>query len=397
MPLNSPSAKATPPVTVGRRQSTRRWVIALGALVLTSSVLIVGTMRGAPEEPPPLTTLRTDERGVTFVEGAPQWEYVTLAVAEEVSALPPLPAPARVSFDHQRTANIGTPLTGRIEQVAVSLGDTVEPGNRLFSVRSREFAELDKEIAIAREAVNVKQRLYERAQELFELNAVPEKEVLGAKAELKEAQLALKAAEAKQRSLSIVAAGDNTFWVRAPRAGTVVSLNVFVGQEVTQERDEPLLQISDIAAVVVVADVPELDAADLRVGSEAMVRTRDGVERPGTIQHISAVVDPRRQTVGVRVRVENHDRALKPNAFVEVTFQPHPERRVVQVVEDAVVTDGDRATVFVLTDAQRLEKQNVQTGRRRNGVVEIRSGLASGSQYAAKGALLLLNQIELGN
>jgi len=34
------------------------------------------------------------------------------------------------------------------------------------------------------------------------------------------AELALKAAESKQRSLAVTAEGDGLFWVRAPRAGT---------------------------------------------------------------------------------------------------------------------------------------------------------------------------------
>jgi cobalt-zinc-cadmium efflux system membrane fusion protein len=348
-------------------------------------------------ESAPAAAIQVDKTGVTLPEGAPQWDYVKLAVAAEGPALPPLPVPGRVGFDEKRTASIGAPLAGRVEQVPARLGDSVKPGDKLFSMRSRDFAELDKEAATAREAVAVKRRLRDRAKELLELNAIPEKEVLAAEAELKEAELALRAAQAKQRSLSVAAAGDNLFWVRAPSAGTIVSLDVFASQEVTPDRAEPLVRISDMDEVLVLADVPEIDAADLTVGSEATIRTRDGVERSGTIEQISSVMDPQRQTVGVRIRAANADHALKPNAFVEVTFQPQEGTRRVQVDEEAVVSDGSHSTLFVLEDSNRLEKREVQPGRRRSGTIEIRSGLQPGTRYVAKGALLLLNQVDLAD
>jgi membrane fusion protein, heavy metal efflux system len=101
--------------------------------------------------------------------------------------------------------------------------------------------------------------------------------------------------------------------------------------------------------------------------------------------------------VSVRIRAENADGELKPNAFVEVTFRPRETGPIVLVDEDAVVTDGDRSAVFVLKDSRRFEKREVQPGRRRGGLAELRSGLAAGTRYAAKGALLLLNQVDLAD
>ena len=396
MQPSTASSLSTDPTRSAGRSPPKWWPIAGGTAALLIAVVALVAHRPR-EEASAARTIQVDKAGVTLAEGAGQWDYVKLAVAREGSALPPLPVPGRIGLDEKRTASIGTPLAGRVEQVLVRLGDPVKPGDKLFSVRSRDFAELDKEAASAKEAVEIKRRLRDRAKELLELNAVPEKDVLGAEAELKEAELALRAAGAKRRSLSVAAAGDNLFWVEAPRSGTIVSLDVFASQEVTPDRGEPLVRISDMDEVLVLADVPEMDAADLAVGSEATIRTRDGVERSGTIQQIATVVDPQRQTVGVRIRSTNSDHALKPNAFVEVTFQAKDGASRIQVDEDAVVSDGSRSTLFVLKDSHRLEKQEVQTGRRRNGVIEIRSGLASGTRYVAKGALLLLNQVDLAD
>ncbi|HEY3445894.1 MAG TPA: efflux RND transporter periplasmic adaptor subunit [Myxococcales bacterium] len=397
---HEPSEDRDPRRPPGGAPAPRRlgpWMLA-SALALPLAACVAALLAQAPPAAPPAPEpVQADRQGVTIASGAHQWDYLTLAVAAEGPALPPLPVPGRVGFDELRTAAVGVPLAGRIERVLVRLGDSVRKGDPLFSVRSREFADIDKDVAAARQSVEVKRRIRDRSKDLYALNAVPEKELLAADAELQEAALTLKAAEAKRQSLAVAAAGDNLFWVRAPRAGFVVSLDASASQEVSSERADPLLRISDTSEVLVTADVPEADAGALAAGHQALIRTRDGVERRGVVQRVATVVDPQRQTLAVRIVAGNADGALKPNAFVDVTLLPRDAERRVQVDEDAVVSDGDHSSVFVLEGERRLAKRDVQPGRRGHGKVEVLSGVAAGTQYVAKGALLLLNQIDLAD
>src|SRR5262249_45137257 len=156
--------------------------------------------------------------------------------------------------------------SGRVETLQVRLGDPVKKGDRLFSVRSAAYADLDREVETTKAEVAVKERLLARVRDLFQLKAAAEKEVLSGEAELKEAELAHKAAVAKQQSLQVDSAGDNLFWVRAPRGGTIVDLDVYASQEVTPDRDKALLRISDLDEVLVMADMPESDVGDLKAG-----------------------------------------------------------------------------------------------------------------------------------
>jgi cobalt-zinc-cadmium efflux system membrane fusion protein len=333
---------------------------------------------------------------VTIAPNAPQWTYVTMAKAEAGEPLKPLPVPGRVQFDENRSASVGVPLPGRVELVQVRFGDRVKKGQRLFSVRSGAFADMDRELASAREEVAVKQRVFDRLSDLVKLQAAAEKDRLAAEAELKEAQLQLKAAQAKQSSLSVSAEGDNLFWVTAPRDGTVVEHDVFGSQEVGPERDKPLLRISDLGEVLVIGDVAERDAADLKSGMVVEVRASLGSQaRPGLLERVSEVVDPQRHTVEIRIRVKNDDRTLRPNGYVDVTLGVDTTARWVRVPSEAVVTEGEQSVVFVQRDAQTLVRVPVTLGRTRDGQVEIRSGLEAGTTYVSKGALLLLNQVDL--
>jgi cobalt-zinc-cadmium efflux system membrane fusion protein len=115
------------------------------------------------------------------------------------------------------------------------------------------------------------------------------------------------------------------------------------------------------------------------------------------VQHVSEVVDARRRTVEVRVRVKNEDRLLRPNSFVQVFAPAETNDAVIRVPDSSVVTEGSRPVAFVQKSAGRLEKVAVTTGRRAEGELEVLSGLKAGDTFVSRGALLLLNQVDLAD
>jgi cobalt-zinc-cadmium efflux system membrane fusion protein len=151
-----------------------------------------------PGKPASGATVGDDHQGLA--SSALKSGYIELAVATEAPPLSPAPAPGRVAFDDARTASVGVPLPGRIDEVVVRLGDSVKAGDKLFSVRSAALADLDRELETARSEVTVKRRLAEHAKELASLKAIAEKDYLSAAAELREAELALKAAHRSARA-----------------------------------------------------------------------------------------------------------------------------------------------------------------------------------------------------
>lgn len=178
----------------------------------------------------------------------------------------------------------------------------------------------------------------------------------------------------------------------------VVDIDVYANQEVAPGRDKPLVQISDLEEVLVLADVAENDSADVQQGAEVEIRAQGGtVVRQGKVEHVSEVVDPQRRAVEVRIRVANGDRALRPNSLVEILFSPPAAALRVRVPSSAVVTDGEKSVVFVAKSPSRLERVPVTLGRQRDGEVELLAGLAPGTRYVSSSALLLLNEVELAD
>lgn len=378
--------------TFGRR---RLWIVG-GATIAFGAAATLASARSHDDvaTPSPDAAIAIEGERITLPDGGSQWRYVDLAEVSSMPALPPLATPGRVEFDETRTSAVGSPLAGRVEQVLVRLGASVKKGERLFSVRSAQLVELERDIADTRAQVQLRERLAKQARELVELRALPERELLEAEAALQTARLEASAAVERRRALNLERASADAFWVVSPRDGTVVSLDVSHGQEVSPDRDAPLLQLADLSRVVVVADIAERDAAEVQTGTAAQVLTRSGQIVEGAVAFVSGVVDPHRRTVQVRVDTDNASGLLRPNAYVDVTLAPRDEERV-RVPATAVVTHGSNAVVFVAQADGSLARTPVRTGRSRDGDVEIVAGLEPGTRIVTRGAHLLLNAIDL--
>jgi membrane fusion protein, heavy metal efflux system len=385
---------------VAARISTRTLLLgalcgATAAAAVATGVVMVRGQKGPAAAPAPYSV--TGDR-VDIRAGSPTWTYLEFAEAQLGDPIPPEPVPARVAFDEARSEPIVAPLAGRVEVVAARLGQRVAVGDRLLAVRSPALVDLLKGIELLKAKESAHSKAVERLRSLVALKAEPEKDLVAAQQDLMQIQLARQAAEEKLRSLSVASAGEGLFWLTSPRDGVVVERDVLMGQEVGPDRAQPLMVVADLQEVIVTADVPEADVSDLKVGQVAEVRSASAPDQQlkGTVEYIGEVVDPLRRMIDVRVRVPNAARLLRPNAFVQVSFAPVGAPRVV-VPASAVVTDDQRSFVFIRSSdrADSLQRRLVVPGHRRGDQVEINSGMAAGETYVTKGAILLLNAIDL--
>jgi cobalt-zinc-cadmium efflux system membrane fusion protein len=397
-PESAPPSRPGP----GGGSRFRVLVILVASIVVAGvGVAVVLAERAHHEPAPRAPDMLLTAGGVQLSASAPQWKYLEVASAARAAPLLPVPAPARVMVEERLAAPVFATLAGRVERVNVQLGQEVKPGDRLVAIRSSSLPELRHSAESARASLAVKKALVGRIKDLVELRAVPQKDLLIAEEEQREAELALEAAEGKRRSLRLGSLDDSgLYWVNATRKGTVVERKALIGMEVGPDRTDPLLSIADLSEVIVVADVLETETTGLKVGQVVQVAEAAlaGKAIEGKIEYVAEFVDPVRRTVAVRIRVPNPEHKLRPNAFAQVTFPGGGEPRVI-VPAEAVVTDDQKSVVFVKKDVPgsntRIERREVRVGRARDGRSEILAGLEPGESYVAHGALLILNALDL--
>lgn len=352
----------------------------------------------ACEPPAPLprpATFTVDDDAVRLHVDAPQALHFPTAAVAVGRPLPGLPVTARVTTAPSLTAPSFAPLTGRVVTVRVKLGDRVAPGERLVLVQTTELPALRHALASAKLEVKTKAAIVERMRRLVASRVGSEHDLIVAESQLAEAQLAVKTAEARLKSLAVTTEGDTAYWILANRAGTVVQLDATQGTQVGPERDRPVVTIADLSELVIVGDAPQRDAALLRPGMTAEIHTSGDPRAPirGVLDAVADVVDPERQTVPLRVLVDNAG-GLRPNAYVELVFTP-PDGLVVLVPVGAVVSEGVAAVVFVEESPGVLRRRPVELGRRSKTTVEVLSGLQAGERVVTAGALLLLNAVDV--
>jgi len=339
---------------------------------------------------------------VRVLPGAPQWNVLKVAPAEKAQAGWTDPVPGRVQIDDRLASKVGTPLGGRVTAVYVDLGQHVAKGDPLFGVSSQSIAELRAEEERAEVDLEASRVTAERVRAMVVEHVLPEKEALAADQQKKQAEVAAGLAQQKLGALRVEADGDgraDTFVVVSPRDGTVVEKNVVASQEVAPDSAATPVVVADLSSVLVVADLFEDEATEVREGAAAEVSMSRVAREPvrGTVDRVSAIVDPARHAVPVRVRAANPDGILRPNAYATLRFSTEADARAVQVPATAIVSDGARQRVYVREKDDRFVPRDVVIGSTRGGTMILLDGLEAGEQVLVEGGILLDNQVRLGS
>ena len=337
------------------------------------------SLAAAPDVPPPPTK-----------SGAETWSTITFVKASRCTGLWSESIPARIAFDESQTSRVGVPLGGRVTEVVVERGQHVASGAALFVVASADLAELRSQRDKARIELATARTNLDRIRALVEAASMPAKDLVAANQDLIESRLALQTAEQKLSSLHVGAHGDTGFVVTAPRAGVVVDSHLSVGQQVSADIG-PVLTIADVSNVWVYADVIDEATHGLAIGTQARVKLDNDAVVEGTVDQISAVVDPDRHTVPVRVRLDNTSGTLRPGAYAEIQFLGSAAASIC-VPSTAVLSDGARHYIY-LRQAGTIRRRDVVISHPNAGSTAIRAGLALDDEVVAKNGALLDNQL----
>ena len=339
------------------------------------------------ESPPALTHQRRPDRSIVLSGASAAYvrtEAVSPALHEQSHSLV-----ARVSYDERHLARIGPPVQGRVASINVVTGDQVKPGAVLLVLTAPEIAGAQAQVAQARTARMLAERVAARASMLV-------REGAGTDAERQQADAALmQAKNEEQRAVAALSAiggahGESGYQLRSPIAGTVVERNVSVGTQVHADQDQPLLSIADLSTVWVVADVYEQDLSRIHVGDEAVVKVLAYPDRTfqGKITYVGDTVDPQTRSARARVELTNQDLVLRPGMFANVEVKGLGQGAA-EVPTSALLARRDQFFVFVANSDGAYAQREVQIGEQHGQHTTILSGVKPGEQVVTEGAILL--------
>lgn len=322
------------------------------------------------------------------------------------------------------TVDVVAKISGRLESVAVRIGDRVSRGQTIAQVEDREIREQVKQAEASFEVsgASVRQReadlkfaeiSLERSQNLFSRQLLSKQALdeTQARYEAAVAQLDLARAQfdqAKARLEELQINLANTV-IPSPVDGFLGKRNLDPGAYVSP--NTPVGSVVDIHIVRLVANLVEKDLRRVSVGAPAAVEVDayPGETFEGHVARVAPVLDPATRTAEMEVEVANHGFRLKPGMYARVRITVDHRAAAVVLPRNALADFEGRLGVFVVQEATRTGGDGdsdavagkppvpemtarfrpVVTGLQEQELVEIVEGIEEGERVITTGAAAL--------
>jgi macrolide-specific efflux system membrane fusion protein len=306
------------------------------------------------------------------------------------------------------TANVDFGTSGTVTEIDVKIGDVVAAGQQLAAVDPAEAAQ---QVTAAQSALNSAEEDLTAAKDNAATattttapsgqggggggNAqTPAQSVASAQAKVDQAKVTLQ--QAKDARAATV--------LTAPGAGTVTAINGAVGQKVgsssgsstgsktstgstSSSSTGSFVVLTDLANLVVKANVAEIDVSKIKAGQDASVTVNAIPDTPITGKVVSVDLTPTTSgsgnsaivQFGVTLSLSQPPAGLRPGQSATVSITVARADNAVAVPSAALHTVGNQNSVTVVENGQQVNRP-VEVGVRSDSLVQITSGLNEGDQ-----------------
>ena len=270
------------------------------------------------------------------------------------------------------SASISAKVSGTIQQLFVSPGQSVKKGDALVQIDAREIqARLDQAQAVLDQA----RKDVDRFAVLLKQNALTQQEFDAAQSRFRVAEAGVTEGQTMLGYTRIL----------APFDGIVTLKRADVGDLATPGK--PLVDLEDPATVRLEADVPEALIEKVKLNQKLTVSIPNvSTAVQGTVTEMAPIADPLSRTFRVKLDLPPTP-GLRSGLFGRVSV-PVAEVNAIRVPAAAVVVRGQMEIVFVVTE-RRAQLRLVKTGKRLGTEVEIVAGLSPSEQLVVEGATQL--------
>jgi cobalt-zinc-cadmium efflux system membrane fusion protein len=367
--------------------------------LLTSLILISGCKKSQPSD---ASQTAQDPNFVMANEALLAQIKISVVSQGDVSDI--LRVAGQIDFNEQALTRIGASVTGRVTQINAQLGNDVKKGDTLALINSSELSNSQLAYLKARSEKEFHRRTVQRAKTLFEADVISAAELQRRESEYEVASAQTRAAQDQLRVLGVnlkameelatTGAIDSVASVMATIKGVVVERKVTTGQ-VVQPADV-LFTVADLSRVWAVAQVPEQQVAQVKVGQSVRIEVPalENEKLIGKLIYVGQTVNPESRTVLVRTELDNTSGRLKPSMLASMLIESAPTKRVVVPIT-AIVREQDADYVFIEEKPGSFRLKPVRLSSEHNGQRVVLDGLSQGMRIVSDGAFHLNNHRNL--
>ncbi len=306
-----------------------------------------------------------------------------------------------VDWDADHTTQAITQVSGPISRIVVDNGTRVKAGDPLLYVSSPDMANAISTFRKARNKEELTRRALDRAKQLLEHGAIPQKDLENAQSDFNDAgtdvQNSLQALkifgitseeidQAEKQGVAVTA----ELAVRSPISGVIVQKLISPGQFI-QAGMTICFMISDVSTVWTQGHIFDTDLSSIQVG-DMVEESNASIHRTfhGVVSYVSAMLDPATRTTPVRIVTQNPEGLLKKDMFLEANIHTKTQKNVLAVPISAVLHDAQNEPfVYVETEPDKFAQRQITAGVEQNDSVEILAGLMPGERVVSEGSVFL--------
>jgi cobalt-zinc-cadmium efflux system membrane fusion protein len=373
---------------------------------LAAAFLLAGC-GGAGENANKMTSFSTTESAASkaelFTLPADQMSHIQIYNVAQAPLGRTLRLSGAVAYNSYLTTPVITQVGGPVSRIVVTPGQHVTAGQPLLYVASPDYSLMRSAYIKARDAFQLADKFYKRAQDLFAHQAIAQADLEQAESNRTQAEADLQSSEQAIRVLGIpnpesvlTAPSTAELPLLAPLAGEVVERLCSPGQ-LLQAGGTQCFTLSDMNSVWVLVNVYQNDIAYVHVGEDVTIdnETYPGVVR-GKIQYVAPSLDPTTRTLQARIEASNPGERLKKDMYVNAEVRAGIIPNALQVPDAAVLRDTENMPyVYLQTGNNQFARRMVTLGETQGGKTQITSGLQVGDKIVGDGSLFLQFQNSL--
>lgn len=308
-----------------------------------------------------------------------------------------------VAYNNFLTTPVITQVGGPVSRIVAMPGEHVSAGQPLLFVASPDYSQLRSAYIKARDVLQLADRFYKRAQDLYEHKAISLADLEQAESTRTQANADLQSSEQAIRVLgiqnpeSIVTNPPGAeLPLLAARAGEVVERLCSQGQ-LLQAGATQCFTLSDMSSVWILVNIYQNDLAYVRVGQDVTI---DNEAYPGVvhgkIEYIAPALDPTTRTAPARIEAQNPGERLKKDMYVTAEVRAGTIPNALTVPDAAVLRDADNMPyVYLQTGTNQFARRMVALGQTGGGNTQVVTGLRAGDKVVGNGSLFLQFQNSL--
>jgi len=385
----------------------RSWRSFAAVAALWAALLAIDGCGGPGEQASKMTSFSTGggpgSKAELFSLPADQMSHIQVVTITQAPMARILRLSGAVEYNDFKTTPVITQVGGPVSRVMVVKGEHVRAGQALLYVASPDYSLLRASYLKARDAFQLADKLYRRAQDLYSHGAIAQADLEQAESTRTQAKADFESSTDAIRILgiadpeTIVAKPPSTeIPLFSPVAGEVVDRLCSAGQLLAAAATQ-CFTLSDMSSVWVLVNIYQNDVAYVHVGDPVTIENESypGVVR-GKIEYISPALDPSTRTLQARIESSNPGERLKKEMYVTAEVQAGMIPEALFVPNSSVLRDEQNMPyVYLQTGQAQFARRDVTLGETQAGKTQILSGLQANDRVVGDGSLFLQFQNSL--